>query len=70
MGNNARKRLQRSTIIHTDHLKGHDPSDVIVIYSKYEDLITKSQDQPGQHYIFHNGFVPTWSMKPLGFGCR
>jgi hypothetical protein len=45
MGKNARKKLQRASIIHTDHLKGHDASDIIVVYSKYEDIITTPQVQ-------------------------
>lgn len=56
MGKNARKRAQRANIIHVDQLKGHDAHDIIVVYSKYEDVITKAKEGP----IPKKLYFPQW----------
>lgn len=45
---------------HTDNaLSGHHPNDLIIIYSKYEDLLEHDQEQNAN---MKGGYVPQWFM--------
>lgn len=50
------KKVQRNNIIHTNRLKGHQTTDLIVVYLKYEDVPTlNTQEKPDRELYF-----PQW----------
>ena len=48
------KKEKRYKPVHTKRLRGHKPRDLIIIYSKYEDLM------PGDNITREELYIPQW----------
>ena len=54
MGNSSNKD-KKYRPVHTKRLRGHKPRDLIIIYSKYEDLISSGDSTKGKGL-----YIPQW----------